>query len=111
LYGVDGKPLTPIVGPGDTGAGGDLTEPRRSMRFVPHVESNATAYMRRNRVRQAVLYSNMRPCTSDDRCTENVEATLPSGYKLTVYQVQPNGAVKVWQFPGTGEGLAADERP
>lgn len=110
LYSTDGKPLSPLVGPGDTGASDDLAEPRRSMRFVDHVESNATARMRRNKIRQAVFYSNMRPCTGDDGCTENVEATLPVGYKLTVYQVFANGGVKVWEFPGTGEGLADDER-
>jgi hypothetical protein len=56
-------------------------------RFVPHVESNATGYMRRNRIRQAVLYSNMRPCLGEDGCTSNIKATLPPGYKLTVYHV------------------------
>jgi hypothetical protein len=80
------------------------------MRFADHVESNATAHMRRNKIRQAVFYSNMRPCTGDDGCAENVDATLPVGYKLTVYQVTANGGVKVWNFSGTGEGLADDER-
>lgn len=105
LYGVDGRPLTPLVGPGDTGAAKGLAEPRRSMRFVDHVESNATAHMRHHGIRQAVLYLNMRPCLDDDGCTENLNATLPRGYTLYVYQVRPNGSVRKWEFEGTGEGL------
>jgi hypothetical protein len=106
LHDVDGRPLTPIVGPGDTGAAEGLTEPSRSMRFVHHVESNATAYMRQHGIRQAVLYTNMRPCLGDDGCTDNLRATLPAGYTLYVYQVRSGGDVRVWEFPGTGEGLA-----
>jgi hypothetical protein len=105
LYDAQGRPLTPIVGPGDTGAVEGLAEPRRSMRFVHHVESNATAHMRRSGVRNAVLYMNMRPCIGDDGCYRNLAATLPPGYRLTVYQVYPNGSVRAWSFPGTGEGL------
>jgi hypothetical protein len=78
------------------------------MRFVHHVESNSTAYMRRHGLREAVLYLNMRPCTGDDGCYRNIKATLPPGYKLTMYQVNPNGSVRVWAFPGTGEGLTDD---
>ncbi|MEV0732665.1 DddA-like double-stranded DNA deaminase toxin [Polymorphospora sp. NPDC050346] len=107
---MDGRPLTPVVGPGDTGAAEDLAEPRRSMRFVHHVESNATAYMRRHGVRSAVLYMNMRPCQGEDGCTENLKATLPVGYRVTVYQVYANGSVRLWDFKGTGEGLTDDRR-
>jgi hypothetical protein len=106
LFDTDGRPLTPIVGPGDTGAAEGLAEPRRSMRFVHHVESNATAYMRRNGVREAVLYMNMQPCRGGDGCAENLNATLPVGYRLRVYQVYPSGSVRVSDFPGTGEGIA-----
>jgi hypothetical protein len=105
LYDVTGKPLTPIIGPGDTGAEEDLREPYRSMRFVWHVESNVTAYMRHNKIRQAVLYSNMTPCKKDDGCKANIKATLPVGYKLIVYQVHENGGITVHEFKGTGEGL------
>jgi hypothetical protein len=108
LHGIDGRPLTPIVGPGDAGAADGLAEPRRSMRFVHHVESNATAYMRQHGLRQAVLYMNMRPCQGEDGCAENIKATLPVGYRLTVYQVYPNGTVLLWDFKGTGEGLTDD---
>jgi hypothetical protein len=65
--------------PGDTGAEGDLVEPYRSMRFVSHVESKVAAYMRRNKIRQAVLSSNMRPCRDFDGCKANIRATLPVG--------------------------------
>jgi hypothetical protein len=110
LYGTDGKPLTPLVGPGDTRAGDGLTEPTRSMRFIRHVESNATAFLRRTGVRHAVLYTNMRPCLGHDGCTVNVADTMPRGYRLTVYQVRPNGGVRVWQFDGTGKAIPRDER-
>ena len=78
------------------------------MRFVHHVESNAAAYMRRHDVRSAVLYMNMRPCAGNGGCYRNLAASLPQGYRLTVYQVYPNGTVRAWSFPGTGEGLTDD---
>ena len=109
LYDTAGRPLTPLVGPGDPRAATGLAPSYRSLRFVTHVESAATAHMRRNGIRAAVLYLNMRPCTGEDGCHQNLEATLPPGYRLTVYQVRPNGSVRVWYFPGTGEGLG-DER-
>ncbi|WBB53855.1 MULTISPECIES: DddA-like double-stranded DNA deaminase toxin [Micromonospora] len=108
LYDTDGRPLTPLVGPGDTGAGTGLAAPLPSLRFITHIESNATAHMRRHRVRHAVLYTNMRPCLGDDGCTQNIKATLPAGYRLTIYQVRPNGGVRVWLFDGTGEGITDD---
>lgn len=108
LYDVNGRPLTPLVGPGDTGAGDGLAEPLPSLRFITHIEANATAYMRRHRVRQAVLYTNMRPCLGEDGCTQNIKATLPPGCRLTVYQVRRNGGVRVWQFDGGGEGVVDD---
>ncbi|WP_018790849.1 DddA-like double-stranded DNA deaminase toxin [Salinispora arenicola] len=83
LYDTDGRPLTPLVGPGDTGAGTGLAAPLPSFRFIRHVESDATAHMRRHRIRHAVLYTNMRPCLGEDGCTQNVKATLPAGYALT----------------------------
>jgi hypothetical protein len=110
LFDPDGQPLSPLVGPGDTGASEGLAEPTRSMRFIRHVESNATATMRRAGTRQAVLYTNMRPCLGDDGCTVNVADTLPAGYRLTVYQVRSNGAVRVWRFDGTGRAIQRDER-
>lgn len=108
LYDTDGRPLTPLVGPGDTGAGAGLAAPLPSLRFITHIESNATAHMRRHRIPHAVLYTNMRPCLGEDGCTQNIKATLPAGYRLTVYQVRPNGGVRVWQFDGTGEGITND---
>jgi hypothetical protein len=108
LYDTEGRPLTPLVGPGDTGAGTGLTAPLPSLRFISHIESNATAYMRQHGIRHAVLYTNMRPCLGEDGCTQNIKATLPAGYRLTVYQVRPNGGVRVWLFDGTGEGIAND---
>ncbi|WP_341718821.1 DddA-like double-stranded DNA deaminase toxin [Micromonospora sp. FIMYZ51] len=108
LYDADGRPLTPLVGPGDTGAGTGLTAPLPSLRFITHIESNATAHMRRHRIRHAVLYTNMRPCLGEDGCTQNIKATLPAGYRLTVYQVRPNGGVRAWLFDGTGEGITDD---
>ncbi|MFK3983059.1 DddA-like double-stranded DNA deaminase toxin [Micromonospora sp. NPDC050397] len=108
LYDTEGRPLTPLVGPGDTGAGAGLAAPLPSLRFISHIESNATAHMRRHRIRHAVLYTNMRPCLGEDGCTQNIKATLPAGYRLTVYQVRPNGGVRVWLFDGTGEGIADD---
>ena len=106
---MDGNELTPIVGPGDTGAHEDLVEPYRSMKFTWHIESNATAFMRRHGIRQAVIYTNMKPCPGEDGCDENVEATLLIGWRLTVFQVLPNSTVRVWDYPGTGEGLATDD--
>ncbi|RKR88368.1 nucleic acid/nucleotide deaminase of polymorphic system toxin [Micromonospora pisi] len=108
LYDTEGRPLTPLAGPGDTGAGTGLAAPLPSLRFITHIESNATAHMRRHRIRHAVLYTNMRPCLGEDGCTQNIKATLPAGYRLTVYQVRPNGGVRVWLFDGTGEGIADD---
>jgi hypothetical protein len=110
LYEPSGRALTPLMGPGDTGAGSNLVEPRASMRFATHVEANATARMRRDGIRHAVLYLNMRPCLGDDGCTENIPATLPPGFRLTVFQVRPTGGVRVWNFDGTGEGILPDER-
>ena len=78
------------------------------MRFVHHVESNATGHMRRRDIRSAVLYMNMRLCQGDDGCAENIKATLPVGYRLTVYQVYANGTVRLWDFKGTGERLPDD---
>ncbi|MCZ7423740.1 hypothetical protein O7605_29955 [Verrucosispora sp. WMMA2121] len=108
LYDSDGRPLTPLVGPGDTGAGAGLAVPLPSLRFITHIESNATAHMRRHGIRHAVLYTNMRPCLGEDGCAQNIKATLPAGYRLTVYQVRPNGGVRVWLFDGTGEGITDD---
>jgi len=105
LYDRRGHALTPLVGPGDTGAGADLIEALASLRFVTHVESNATAKMRRETLHQTVLYLNMRPCLDDDGCTENIRVTLPEGSRLTVFQVRPSGGVRVWNFDGTGEGI------
>ncbi len=96
------------MGPGDAGAADGLTEAYRHLRFVHHVESNATAHMRRHGVRSAVLYLSMRPCQGEDGCAENIKATLPVGYRLTVYQVYTNGTVRLWDFKGTGYGLPDD---
>ena len=108
LYDADGQPLSPLMGPGDTGAGHDLREPWASMRFTHHIESNAAAVMRRDRIRNAVLYTNMQPCTGEDGCEQNLRAALPPGYRLTVYQVERNGGLQVWDFKGTGEGVVDD---
>lgn len=108
LYDHTGTPLTPKVGPGDTGAGEGLREPWASMRFITHVESNATALMRRRGIRNATLYINMRPCRDADGCAENLAATLPVGYRLTIYQVLRSGSLRTLDVKGTGEGIADD---
>jgi hypothetical protein len=105
LYGIDGRPLTPLVGPGDIGSARALVEPQRSMRFANHVEANAAAYMRQHQTRQAVLYLNMRPCRGPDGCADNLKGVLPVGYRLVVHQVLPNGSTRVYLFDGTGQGL------
>lgn len=110
LYGLDGRPLTPLVGPGEGGGGDGLVESLRSKRFVNHVETNATGYMRRHGIREAVLYTNMGPCTGEDGCQRNLRSTLPPGHRLTIYQVGLNGSVKVWFFPGHGGGLSDEHR-
>lgn len=108
LYGQAGEALTPKVGPGDTGAGHGLREPWASMRFVTHVESNATALMRQHGIRSAVLYISMRPCRQAGGCEQNIAATLPVGYRLTIYQVLRSGTLRTFDVKGTGEGIADD---
>ena len=105
LYSPTGEPLSPLVGPGGSEGADGVGEPQRTMRFITHVEANAAAQMRRERIREAVLYTNMRPCLEADGCAENVRHTLPAGYRLTVVQVFPGGGVKVHRIDGTGEAL------
>jgi hypothetical protein len=55
-------------------------------------------------IRHATLYLNKRPCEGDESCYENLEATLPVGYRLTVRYVGP-ASVADHDFYGNGEGL------
>ena len=80
LYDADGNPLTPIIGPGETGAAGGVSEPYRTMRFLTHVEANAAAQLHRTGTVSAALYLNMRPCLGEDGCHVNLRDILPAGY-------------------------------
>ncbi|MBG6139165.1 hypothetical protein IW245_005359 [Longispora fulva] len=70
-----------------------------------HVEGHAAAIMRRDGVREATLYINMRPCLGARGCAENLRAVLPAGTRLVVHQVFADGSTKVFNYPGTGDGL------
>lgn len=88
---------------GSKGAEG-LAERYRSMEFVYHVEATVTAIMRQRGIRHATLYINKPPCDGDESCQENLRATLPVGYHLTVRHVGP-ASVNTLEFYGNGEGL------
>lgn len=104
LYDLAGQPISALLGPGGSKGAEGLNEQYHKMNFVYHVEPTVTAIMRQRRLRDAVLYLNMPPCGGDEGCWENLRATLPVGYTLTVVHVRERD-MKAADFPGTGKGL------
>jgi hypothetical protein len=74
------------------------------MEFAHHVEATVTAVMRQRGIRHATLYINKPPCQGDESCLENLKATLPIGYRLTVRWVGPASETN-YDFDGNGRGL------
>jgi hypothetical protein len=98
-----GQLISRLPAGGSKGAEG-LADRYRSMKFAHHVEATVTAIMRQRGIRHTILYLNKPPCEGDESCRENLEATLPVGYRLTVRHVG-RASVNTYEFYGNGEGL------
>lgn len=69
-----------------------------------HVEGHAAAIMRRDKMKNATLYLNARPCRKPEGCHAILPDALPVGYTLTVvYRIR--GAVRTRIYKGNGKGL------
>jgi hypothetical protein len=112
----DGKQVTkaPLkAGRGPADDVNDLKEPWATdpeMRTRWHIEGHVAAFMRKHRMREAVLYLNLPPCGGQQpidpkRCHENLPRILPQGSKLHVHAVRENGWSEVYLYEGTGEAL------
>jgi len=105
VYSPSGAALTgfidPVPGEGTPG----LKPEYASMRFVNHVEGGVAAWVRKNGIRDAVLYLNMGPCRYPDGCRRQIESALPPGWRLTVYAVDAKGGYERVKFTGTGRGI------
>lgn len=93
----------------------DLKEPWRSSDLTTrfHIEGNVAAHMRRNGIREAVLYLNTNVCGSRGaggwpdprRCLANLADHLPVGTTLYTHVILENGSTRSRRFTGTGRAL------
>ena len=71
--------------------------------LTQHAEGHAAAIMRRDSIRDGVLYLNMHPCRKPKGCHDNIEEALPQGSRLTVWVVNKDGSSLRRIYEGNGE--------
>jgi hypothetical protein len=71
---------------------------------VEALRSAGYSMMRQRGIRRATLYISKPPCRGDENCRENLKATLPVGYRLTVRYVGRASEIN-YDFDGNGKGL------
>lgn len=111
MWTADGRALTGVygAGPGPATGGVDLksswSAPDSTMTW--HVEGHAAAIMRRDEIKDTVLYLNTRPCKKPQGCHDTISDVLPIGYTLTVFYSAGKGSIAREIYPGNGKGLKA----
>ncbi len=109
MYDGNERPASNLIlsgqpGPGVGGTG--LVRPWKQWEsLTEHAEGHAAAIMRRDRVRNGVLYLNMHPCRKPAGCHLNIEKALPTGSRLTVWVVNADGSTLRRIYEGNGEAL------